>query len=78
MFFVFKRRHIIEKKPGITSIVGAEAYRNLITYKMIDELNTTVRIYTGKFAGHLNKNKLAVLVHLQDYSAKFLLYLLEQ
>jgi DNA-binding Lrp family transcriptional regulator len=58
------------KKP-IYIIAGTETYKNLATFKTIDELNKTVRTYKEKFADQLNKNQLAVLVHLHNYSATF-------
>ncbi|MDM5430238.1 helix-turn-helix domain-containing protein [Bacillus mycoides] len=59
------------KKQVITIIAGEETYKNLTAFKTIDELNKTVRSYKEKFANQLNKNQLAVLVHLHNYSAKF-------
>ncbi|PEQ08695.1 helix-turn-helix domain-containing protein [Bacillus toyonensis] len=61
----------MEKKKGITIIAGNETYENLATFKTIDELNDTVRAYKEKFKDQLNKNQLAVLAHLHNYSAKF-------
>lgn len=59
------------KKQGITIIVGNETYENLAIFKTVDELNKTVRAYKEKFADHLNKNQLAVLNKLHNYSSKF-------
>ncbi|MEK4501140.1 helix-turn-helix domain-containing protein [Bacillus sp. FSL R12-0069] len=61
----------MEKKKVITIIAGNETYENLTAFKTIDELNDTVRAYKEKFKDHLNKNQLAVLAHLHNYSAKF-------
>ncbi|MED3039086.1 helix-turn-helix domain-containing protein [Bacillus tropicus] len=61
----------MEKKQGITIIAGNETYKNLATFKTIDELNKTVRAYKEKFADQLNKTQLAVLNKLHNYSSKF-------
>ncbi|MED1405378.1 helix-turn-helix domain-containing protein [Bacillus mycoides] len=61
----------MEKKQAITIIAGDETYRNLATFKTINALNKTVRAYKEKFTDQLNKNQLAVLAHLHNYSAKF-------
>lgn len=59
------------KKQAITIIAGEETYQNLSTFNTIDELNKTVRFYKEQFADQLNKNQLAVLNHLHNYSAKY-------
>ncbi len=59
------------KKQAITIIAGNETYKNLATFKTIDDLNETVRAYKEKFVDQLNKNQLAVLNHLHNYSAKY-------
>lgn len=59
------------KKQSIAIIAGNETYKNLSTFKTIKELNDTVRTYKEKFMNQLNKNQLAVLVHLHNHSAKF-------
>ncbi len=59
------------KKQSIAIIAGNETYKNLSTFKTIKELNDTVRTYKEKFVNQLNKNQLAVLVHLHNHSAKF-------
>ncbi|QDZ76018.1 helix-turn-helix domain-containing protein [Bacillus cereus] len=59
------------KKQGITIIAGNETYKNLATFKTIDELNKTVRAYKEKFADQLNKTQLTVLNKLHNYSSKF-------
>ncbi|WP_242300645.1 helix-turn-helix domain-containing protein [Bacillus cereus group sp. BfR-BA-01494] len=61
----------MEKKQGITIIAGNETYKNLATFKTIDELNKTVRAYKEKFADQLNKTQLTVLNKLHNYSSKF-------
>lgn len=61
----------MEKKKGITIIAGNETYENLSTFKTVDELNNTVRVYKEKFADQLNKTQLAVLNKLHNYSSKF-------
>ncbi|QIW22158.1 helix-turn-helix domain-containing protein [Bacillus thuringiensis] len=61
----------MKKKQAITIIAGEETYKNLTIFKTIKELNETVRAYKEKFVKQLNKNQLAVLVHLHNYSAKF-------
>ncbi|MED3084668.1 helix-turn-helix domain-containing protein [Bacillus toyonensis] len=61
----------MKKKQAITIIAGDETYKNLTTFKTIDELNKTVRAYKEKFAAQLNKNQLAVLNHLHNYSSKY-------
>ncbi|MEK4501960.1 helix-turn-helix domain-containing protein [Bacillus sp. FSL R12-0069] len=61
----------MEKKQGITIIAGNETYENLATFKTVDELNKTVRVYKEKFVDQLNKTQLAVLNKLHNYSSKF-------
>lgn len=59
-------------KKRIDVIANEEAYNNLSSFTDIKELNKAVRTYKEKFANQLNKNQLAVLDHLHNYSAKFL------
>ncbi|PEP83042.1 helix-turn-helix domain-containing protein, partial [Bacillus toyonensis] len=47
-------------------------YENLVSFQTLKELNDTVRAYKEQFADQLNKNQLAVLDHLHNYSSKFL------
>ncbi|WP_418055412.1 helix-turn-helix domain-containing protein [Priestia megaterium] len=59
------------KKKAITIIASEETYKNLASFETIEDLNETVRTYKEKFADQLNKNQLAVLNHLHNYSAKY-------
>jgi DNA-binding Lrp family transcriptional regulator len=59
-------------KNAITIIACEETYKNLATFKNIEELNKTVRHYKEMFIDKLSKSTLAVLDQLQRYSAKYL------
>ncbi|MED2753510.1 helix-turn-helix domain-containing protein, partial [Bacillus thuringiensis] len=62
----------MKKKHAITILAGTETYENLVSFQTIEELNDTVRAYKEQFADQLNKNQLAVLHTLHNYSSKFL------
>ena len=59
------------KKKAITIIASKETFKTLASFETIEDLNETVRTYKEKFADQLNKNQLAVLNHLHNYSAKY-------
>lgn len=61
----------MKKKQSITIIASEETYKNLAKFETIQDLNNTVRAYKEKFTDQLNKNQLAVLNHLHNYSAKY-------
>ncbi|MGG0258160.1 helix-turn-helix domain-containing protein [Bacillus mycoides] len=61
----------MKKKQAITIIAGEETYENLSSFKTVEELNESVRQYKETFANQLNKNQLAVLNHLHNYSSKY-------
>lgn len=60
------------KKSAITIIACEETYRNLSTFKTIEELNMTVRKYKENFAEQLNKSIMLVLEQLHRYSVKYI------
>ncbi|PEN91518.1 cytosolic protein [Bacillus cereus] len=62
----------MEKKQAITILASIETYENLVSFQTIEELNEAVRAYKEQFADQLNKNQLAVLHTLHNYSSKFL------
>ncbi|MES5942992.1 MULTISPECIES: helix-turn-helix domain-containing protein [unclassified Bacillus cereus group] len=62
----------MKKKQAITILASIETYANLVSFETLKELNDTVREYKEQFADQLNKNQLAVLNKLHNYSSKFL------
>ncbi|AXY10573.1 cytosolic protein [Bacillus thuringiensis LM1212] len=62
----------MKKKQAITILAGIETYENLVSFQTLKELNDTVRAYKEQFTNQLNKNQLAVLNKLHNYSSKFL------
>lgn len=62
----------MKKKQAITILASIETYENLVSFQTLKELNDTVRAYKRQFADQLNKNQLAVLNKLHNYSSKFL------
>ncbi|MGX5631980.1 helix-turn-helix domain-containing protein [Bacillus thuringiensis] len=62
----------MKKKHAITILASIETYENLVSFQTLKELNNTVRVYKKQFADQLNKNQLAVLNKLHNYSSKFL------
>ncbi|WP_144488937.1 helix-turn-helix domain-containing protein [Bacillus thuringiensis] len=62
----------MKKKQAITILASIETYENLASFQTLTELNDTVRTYKKQFANQLNKNQLAVLNKLHNYSSKFL------
>ncbi|MGE6617250.1 helix-turn-helix domain-containing protein [Bacillus mycoides] len=62
----------MKKKQAITILASIETYENLVSFDTLKELNDTVRAYKEQFADQLNKNQLAVLNKLHNYSSKFL------
>ncbi|MGR5965513.1 helix-turn-helix domain-containing protein [Bacillus cereus] len=62
----------MKKKQAITILASIETYENLASFQTLTELNATVRTYKKQFANQLNKNQLAVLNKLHNYSSKFL------
>ncbi|PEF60476.1 helix-turn-helix domain-containing protein [Bacillus cereus] len=62
----------MKKKQAITILASIETYENLVSFQTLKELNDTVRVYKKQFADQLNKNQLAVLNTLHNYSSKFL------
>ncbi|MEC3018653.1 helix-turn-helix domain-containing protein, partial [Bacillus cereus] len=61
----------MKKKQAITILASIETYENLASFQTLKELNDTVRAYKEQFADQLNKNQLAVLNKLRNYSSKF-------
>ncbi|HDR5267528.1 HTH domain-containing protein [Bacillus thuringiensis] len=61
----------MKKKQAITILASIETYENLASFQTLKELNDTVRAYKEQFANQLNKNQLAVLNKLHNYSSKF-------
>ncbi|MGH0791852.1 cytosolic protein [Bacillus cereus] len=60
----------MKKKQAITILASIETYENLASFQTLKELNDTVRAYKKQYK--LNKNQMAVLDHLHQYSAKYL------
>ncbi|MGR5978100.1 helix-turn-helix domain-containing protein [Bacillus cereus] len=58
------------KKKRIDVIASTETYENLASFQTLKDLNDTVRTYKKLYK--LNKNQVAVLNILHNYSSKFL------
>ncbi|YCA46511.1 helix-turn-helix domain-containing protein (plasmid) [Bacillus sp. JZ8] len=58
-------------KKAIEIIANEDTYKNLSTFKNIDQLNKTVRAHKETFNDELNKTQIAVLDLLHRYSAKY-------
>lgn len=68
----YYRGHFVMAKTAITIIASEETFKNLSTFKEIEELNHTVRTQLERHTDDLTKSAINVLKLLQRYSCKYL------